>query len=261
MATASESILGLEGHRKDSFLSDMERRFEEVLRTVRESRSLECAAREITTELDALGQRLRSSVHEVQTIELQLSRISINAAISASHLGDRGDPLSVVACAMQSLQNECASRSSEAETDLDSIGGAIHRLAAGSEKAGDEMLLDNLDARVRELQSASASSVLAASGIAAVAANLCVNLRDAREQAAIGRSFGAAVDRCCDELNQVAAQASRPWWPFRSAVIEGSPDSRYTMQSERDVHHAVTSGVMPPPDEVPAGDAEDVEFF
>jgi hypothetical protein len=262
MATASQSILGLDRSQQDSFLSDMQRRFEEVLRTVRESHALECAGSEITTELDALGQRLRSSVQEVQTIELQLSRISINAAISASHIGERGDPLNVVACAMQSLQNECASRSGGAETDLDSIGGAIGRLSAGAGNAGDAMLLDDVDARLRALRSASASSVDAASAVAAAAANLCGNLRDARDHAGIGSSFGTAVDLCCDALDEVAGQASPSWWRFGSPAIEEPAESRYTMQSERDIHDAVTRGLLPQPPAAPsAGDAEDVEFF
>lgn len=261
MAAAGRRILGSD--QKDTFLSEMQHRFADILRIVGESLSLGGTARRITAELDDLSRRLSASVDEVQTLELQLSRISINAAISASHIGVAGDPLNIVAGAMQGLQNECAARSSEARTDLDSIAKALACLSANglestSNVSGAE-LLDNLDKRLGDLRSTSALSVDAAGVIAARGDTLCENLREARSRFAVGRLFDETMDRCCGALDGVGAHVSEPLWSRHPAASVAGHDHRYTMQSEREVHKIVVSGARAEPVAAVAGD--DVEFF
>ena len=264
MAAASKVILGSGQDQRDTFLSDMQHRFEEVLRIVGESLALEDAAGRIAAELDGLSRQLSASVNEVQMLELQLSRISINAAISASHIGAPGDPLNIVAGAMQALQNECAARSAEAETDLDSIGKAIACLSAGREsasKVSGAQLLDNLDNRLGDLRSTSASSVEAAHSIATLGDTLCENLREARSRFEVGRLFAQTVERCCSGLDSVAGHVSQPLWSVHPPVIEVEHDQRYTMQAERDVHEVVVSGGTAQTEPAGAVAADEVEFF
>lgn len=265
MLSVSESILGLGHDEKTSFLSDMQHRFTAVLRTIGESQSLEHSTRTVIADLDGLSQRLRSSVTEVQAIEIQLSRISINAAISASHVGSPGDPLNVVAGAVQALQVECASRSRDAETDLDSIGEIIGCLASGdardADTTSDATLTGELSTRMDNLRAASDSSAIAASAVAALAESLCKNLQEAREHAGIGDIFAETVTRSCDLLDAIAAQV-QPSGCFHPTVIEDASQERYTMHTERDIHQAIANGMTALPlaaASPPAG--EEVEFF
>jgi hypothetical protein len=269
MGAASKRVLGLDLHQETSFLSDMERRFAGILRAIGESQSLERSTRATIAELDVLNQRLRTAVAEVQVIELQLSRISINGIVSASHIGARGEPLNVVAGAMQALHIECASRSGDAEVDLDSIGAALLSLTADASNSDDESsaeLFENLKTRMGDLRSANVASADSAVAVARVADSLCKNLQEARSHAGIGRVFSETVDRCCDVLGEVAAQAPA-LWSFAKPVIEETREGNYTMRAERDVHRAAASGLAPLPHHPASGAAvaegatDDVEFF
>ena len=265
MAAASKLILGSDHDQKDAFLSNMQHRFEEVLRIVGESISLEDACPPHHGGTHDLSRRLSESVNEVQTLELQLSRISINAAISASHIGAPGDPLNIVAGAMQTLQNECAARSSEAEADLDSIGKAMACLSANVLESASHVsgaqLLDDLDTRLRDLRSTSASSVDAARTVSALGDTLCENLREARSRFAVGQLFDETIARCCGALDSVAAHVSEPWWSVHPQMIEAAHDQRYTMQAERDIHEVIVGGASSPAEPVAAGAGDDVRVF
>jgi hypothetical protein len=267
MAGASQRILGVDNREKNSFLDDMQGRFATILRAVGEAHSWERTTRSIIAELEKLSYRLRASVTEVQAIELQLSRISINAAISASHIGAPGEPLNVVAGSMQMLQMECASRSRDAAVDLDSIGESIASLTDGGVHSADAdssaVLVAGLRNSLDELGTASVSSADAAACVAKLAGALCGNLQAARGYAGIGLMFVETVSRCCDVLDRVAARAQPVWLhglrKFHAPVIED--EQRYTMQAERDVHDAETGVVSQSCEAPPSDSADDVEFF
>jgi hypothetical protein len=259
MADASKRMLGSEQGGKGSSPEERQVRFSNILRAVNESQCAQNRTREILGELVGLSGRLGASVAEVQTIELQLSRISINAAISASHLGAPGEPLNVVAGVMQTLQMQCASRSREAETELGSIAQAIAALtAAETETEGPspgEALLENLRARMEELRAGDAASTAAAESISSLAEALGRKLRVDRDHARIGRLFSETADRCCDTLNRLAGQA-RPARYFEPSAIAQPLEERYTMQVERDVHRAAMGAEAAAPEKF-----EEVEFF
>jgi hypothetical protein len=265
MARASTSILGFESQKleskKDTFLNDIHARFAGVLRAIGQLNAVEQSTRAIVCELKELNQRLCASVKEVLAIELQLARISVNAALSASHMGSPGEPLGVVAAAMQALQQECAMRSRAAEADLDAIGKAIHFLAIrGAAEAGSAAIVDHLNARMAGLQSASTASNRAASAVIALAGTLGRKLQEAREHSRVGHLFAETVNRCCDGLDRASAHPQAGWF-FSDPALEHSLEDRYTMQAEREIHNAATNGQV---GEVPKEASEEcgeVEFF
>ncbi len=275
MATASAAVLGSDPQRldplkKDTFLSDIHARFAEVLRAIGQLSAVEQSTRAIVCELKELNLRLRASVKEVLAIELQLARISVNAALSASHMGSPGEPLGVVAAAMQALQQECAMRSRAAEADLDAIGKAIHFLATGgapeaepapdAESAGSAAIVDHLNARMADLQSACTASNRAASAVIVLARALGRKLQEARDHSRVGPLFAETVDRCCDALDRGSAHPQAGWF-FSEPALEHSLEERYTMQAEREIHNAAANGQA---GEIPAEASEEcgeVEFF
>jgi hypothetical protein len=266
MATASTSVLGSDPQRldplkKDTFLSDIHNRFAGVLRAVGELNAVEQSTRAIVSELKELNQRLRASVKEVLAIELQLARISVNAALSASHMGSPGEPLGVVAAAMQALQQECAMRSRAAEADLDAIGNAIQFLSnGGAPKDCSAAIVDHLNARMAGLQSASTVSNRAASAVIVLAGTLGRKIQEARDHSRVGPLFAETVNRCCDALDRASAHPQAGWF-FSEPALEHSLEERYTMQAEREIHTAATNGQA---GEVPVEASEEcgeVEFF
>jgi ABC-type transporter Mla subunit MlaD len=209
----------------------------------------------VVADLEQAAKDLGTAVHEVTRIERQLNHISINATASAIHVGTRGGAaLKVIAGAIRELRAESAARSGGAGAVLDSIGGAIHSLAAKDDASG-ASLVKNLDARVQGLQSAGQAGGRTAARVAALAGSLRGDLQQVRDRFAAGRLFAQTVHRCCESLQGVASAAE----PHdSSAPIAGAMEHLYTMDAQRNTHLAVLGAL-------PAGPAEEdsghVEFF
>jgi len=262
MAAESALILGSGEGRQDSFLAGMQQRLAVILKTVQESRACEQSAAHTLGELDGLSRRLHSAIVDVQAIEVQLSRISINAAVSASHVGAPGEPLNVVAGAVQALQLECAAHSREAQTDLGCIQETMAGSSGGSPAAAgrsDGALFEELNRAILDLQAANSSGGEMAGGIVAQSRKLCENLQDARRHSGIGRRFAETAERCRTLLDGLAVK-SEPDGATDSPAFEGGFEERYTMHVERDIHRAVAGGVEALEAAAP-GAEEDVEFF
>jgi hypothetical protein len=194
MAAASRSILGDNGN--DSFLTQLQGPVGAIYAAVQQLNSLERSQSATFADLESIGTRLRTSVREVQVIEVPLSRIAINAAVSACHLGAPGDPLNVVAGAIQTLQNDCASRSREAEAALISIGSATAALAGLHESASSsDGVLEVLDASAVNLRGTHESSSAAGSSVTLRAVHLCDGLRQARQNFTIGKHPAGSIFR------------------------------------------------------------------
>lgn len=248
MAAVSTGFIRVGSGEGVSFLTEMQRRFAAISDALGESQVLDRATRTIVADLNALSRRVRTPVAEVRTIEFQLTLISINAAISACQLGAKGEPLNVVAGAMRNLQSECASRSDDAEADLDSINEAILSLSAShSAYAGEDShstLLGQLEKRVEELHAAAEASTKAISAVAADAESLCGRLQAARDFAGMVPVFLDTVTRSLAALDSVATQAQSSWF-FQSLAAVPGTEEHYTMQVERDTHRSIVEGTQP----------------
>jgi hypothetical protein len=261
MAAASRTILG-EDEEQDSFLVKLPQRLTAVFSAVGELKELERDQARASSDLESIARQLKDSIGQVQVIEVQLSRIAINAAVSACHLGAPGDPLNVVAGAIQELQNQCAARSREAGTALISIDCAVETLASLHRAAqGSSLGADTLDGHAANLSATSEASSTAVSSIAALATGLCGGLREVRENFRIRALFAVTANRCVEGLERVSSQL--PQHPSNGDEVAGDPNElharRYTMQSERDVHRAAAAGESA---QEPAGTIEEeVEFF
>jgi hypothetical protein len=257
MAASSASIYGLAHKQEDSFLEGMHGRFTAISRAVAELQARECANRGVVADLEQAATDVGTAVHEVGLIEQQLNHISINAMASAIHIGSQGGAaLKVIAGAIRELRAESAARSGGAGAVLHSIGGAIHSLAAKDADASGAALVQHLDERVRDLESAGQAGGRAAAKIAALAGSLRGNLQQVRDRFEAGRLFARTVHRCCESLRGVASRAE----PLDSSgtPIAGAMEHLYTMEAQRNTHLAVLGGL-------PAGPADEhpdnVEFF
>jgi hypothetical protein len=271
MAAASSRIQSAEPQGRDSFLGGMQRQFGAIQRAVGELHSLQRDAHAAIAGLEDASRSMSRAVKEVQSIESQLNLLSVNAVVSANHMGAEGQVIVVIGGAIRELRMESVARSSDAQTALQSIGQAIQTLAgddvSGANAASGAILLENLNTRVAELQSAIASAAAAAANVAALANHLCANLEEARSHFRIGLLFAETAQRCCDSLDVVVYQAP-PLPSSDQPLAELTLDDRYTMRAEREVHEtalrASTSGSAPfsPAAATPAPETGDeVEFF
>jgi methyl-accepting chemotaxis protein len=268
MAAASLRIQDVDQQERDSFLGGMHRQFGAIAQAVAELHSLQRAARAAIAGLDQASESMGKAVKEVQSIQSQLNLLSVNAVVSASHMGAQGQVIIVIGGAIRELGMESILRSDDAKAALHSIGQAIQSLA-GDEASNDNdasgaILLQDLKTRAGDLQSGIALGAAAAAMVADLAHNLCSNLEAARSHFVIGRLFAETVQRCCDLLDVVISQAQPP----RSSdapLLEQTLDDRYTMRAEREVHQASARGWTSLPPEAanaPAPEtADDVEFF
>ncbi len=270
MAAASSRIHSTDQSKKVSFFDGMQRRFAGITRAVSELHSLERGTRGAVADLKETSRGLGEAVKEIQSIEFQLGHISINAVISAKRIGDRGKGLEVIAGAIRELKKESASRSGDARDALESIGTALLFLAGhaapGATDDPGSALLEDLNTRVSDLQSAGDAGADAAAHVGARAEDLRSSLHYARDHFEIGRLFAGTVNRSSDLLGSVASQAPALELSGPSA-LEQTAEDLYTIEAERKVHRALIADSTPLtfeaghdalPDE---GCGEEVEFF
>jgi hypothetical protein len=263
MAGAAPGIAGGKGTGDDaSFWVEIQHRFSGVAQAVSELESLEGGTLATVADLRRTTGGLDEVVDKVRAIERQLGHISINAVISASHIGPQGEALKVIADAIRDLRGESAERSGAAKEALASIGEAIVVLnASGSREAGENSgaaLAADLNAGAASLRGASESAAGAAVKVARCADALCSDLKKARRDFTVGRTFAEAAERCCAALDGIAEEID----PGGGSVadmraLSAKIEDRYTMQSERDVHRGATAG----PAAAAAHEQEEVEFF
>jgi hypothetical protein len=262
MVATGNGIHGID-QKETSSDSGMQERLIGIAQIVAELQSLELDTSTMVADLQGTCRGMGVAVNQVQSIELELRLISINAIVSASQIGAQGATLKVIAGAIRELGTESASRSGDAKAALDSIGEAVDSLAgsyaSAESHASSATLLADFNARVADLQSASRSGAASAANISALASGLRGDIQHAREHFSIGRVFARTVSRCCGLLDDIAAQATdvTSMGDEERCVHDRYTHDRYSMESERSVHRALKSGL---PD-VPVEEVQDVEFF
>lgn len=258
MVAAGNGIHGLD-QKESSSEGGMQERLADIAQAVAELQALDLGTTTIVADLQGACRGMAKAVNEVQSIELELRLISVNAIVSASQIGQHGATLKVIAGAIRELGTESASRSGDARAALDSIGEAVGSLAGSYTSAGSDVstatILADFNARVADLQSASRTGAASAANISALADTLRGDIQNARDHFSIGRVFAETASRCCALLEAVAAQARQS--ESSDAAAERYTHDRYTMEAERSVHRAVTSGLQ----DVPVEEGQEVEFF
>lgn len=84
----------------------------------------------------------------------------------------------------------------------------------------------------------------AAASIRALVDGLCNELQKARNEFATSGLFTETANRCCDLLDSVISLTAPPD-PIDNPFLDaGLAMDRYTMETERHIHRAVTGGAM-----------------
>jgi hypothetical protein len=154
--------------------------------------------------------RMRASVEEIRTMEIEMHRIALNASIRVAHIDAPGDALGILAGSMQQQASESRGRSESAGEGRGCMGAAATRLSGkdgpsggGSEDCGlDEMRTGGAELHSSNQRSFAQIAWIVASGDRRRHQNRQGRTQDARSQAR-------------------AAQASSPRRRLRGRLVDG----------------------------------------
>jgi len=251
MAAASNNMMGLSEDENDSFFLRMEGCLTGILKALGSCASAETALQSTASELEETIRGMRQAVHEIRGVEIQIQRTAINATIGSAHIGEAGSALNVIADVMHRAALDSNGSTEAAAGALDSMRDAAERAAGGSRLAvsGGGPRSDDATGQMRqvilELHTSSERSFSRLKQIVTLSSQLSDDIRSLLAGLSVGKLFQEVVARAQSELKRVGADAG----PAGSSSSELDPtqhlqrfSKRYTMQSERDVHRAVSRG-------------------
>ena len=196
------------------------------------------------------------TISGVHAVGLEMQHLALNATIQAVKLGEDGGALEIVAYAARTLAQNAGTASTAIENSLAAMNGRVSSLESSTDVSTQS------DAHIAELRQgldALRSVQHEARGAYGRTSEMIAGLNQ-RIQDAIG-AFGAP-----DEFLEVLEDASRTLHEVSAdlgLVDSAAMDeiaSTYTMESERAIHKAVFEAV-PPTEELPAAQEDNVEFF
>jgi hypothetical protein len=190
---------------------------------------------------------LKRSAFEIHRVELQLRWLAINAAISAAHIGEKGEPLEAIAAAMQQLLADCEKSSSAADQSIGSISEIFRLALAGanvSENEGSDELLQRLGNQIDQLHSLDERSASRTAELASTASRLSAEVEQLRDEFSAGRLFASAAANCCTVLRRIQEQVGANQTTSDYAQLH-ELKQQYTMQAELDIHNRIFASQAP----------------
>ena len=248
---AIQALLGLSGNEQDSFFSKLEGEFSAILHMLGACTAAEAEMDSTTSGLEETIARMRGSVAQIRGTEIQIQRISINATIRAIHIGAAGVALNKIAEVMQRLALESNTNTEEVAQTLDAMRDAAGGVSGSiANQTMTDQAIQEMRLSAGALHSSSESSVSRVNQVAALGARLAGDISALRQGLSAGRLFATVVERAQRDLEAIGAQAGRasstePSDAARTAQLEHFAKT-YTMQSQRDVHEFVVSGMAVP---------------
>jgi methyl-accepting chemotaxis protein len=244
MAAAGKALLGLTAEDAGSFFVKMEDCFSEILDGARSCAAEQGELRRTGCGLAETIGRMQQSVSEIRGIEIQIQRIAMNAAIRAAHLGTDGRALDVIAGVMQQLARESNDNTETVAGALDRMGEAALHMSGDSESGGaaSSDAIEEMRAAVLQLHSSNEQSYCRVIRLAESGAKLEEEIGGLRRDFSAGRLFAGVVDRARGELKRLGGESASS--QSTDTVREELENfaSRYTMQTEREVHQQITGG-------------------
>lgn len=247
MAAASKDLMGLSQDENDSFFLRMEGCFKGILIALGRCVSAEAALESTASELDQNIRGMRAAVDEIRGIEIQIQRTALNATIGSAHIGETGSALNVIADVMHRVALDSNANTEAAAGALDSMRDAADRIAGGSSlvMSGGGPEADapgDMRQAILELHTSSERSFSRLNQIATLSSRLSADIQSLRGSLSVGTLFHEVVARAQSELERMGAKTD----PAASNLDPTEHMQRfakhYTMQSERDVHEAVSRG-------------------
>ncbi len=253
MVEVSKTLLGLTADEHDSFFHQMEGRFADMLRIAGACANAERASHAMLQEIEENVTKMRQSVESVCLIELRIRRIAINAIVRAEQIGGSGKALGVLAGVMQVLAADTYKLTREVSLHLDSISNFGAQLCHSDSKAESEFS-QGLQGTIADLHSSGQDSFRKLGEIVAHSATLCSEIQSATSGFHARQQFSDCVDCVRAEMEHLGQALPSGEDAATNAGLLAL-QKQYTMQIERDIHHAACGGA---PQEAPTGATETV---
>lgn len=248
---ASRALLGITGDDHSSFFLKMESQFSAILRMLGTCMAAQGEMESTASRLEKTMRRMVDSIEEIRGIEIRIQRISTNASVQATHIGAAGIALNVIAEVMQRLAFDSNKNTEDVAGTLEAMSEAAHCVSGHGGDAASSIthqVVEEMRRTVGELHASSESSFSRVNEIVALGTRLARDIGAARGGFSAGEMFAQAVGRARAELEEIGARLSvngRGVDPARALEDFGK---NYTMQRERDIHHAVATGSELPPE-------------
>jgi hypothetical protein len=242
MTEASRSLMDMSGMSsggQDSFFLHMESHFAAILTMLGNCATTQSEMDSTVARLESTIARMRDSVSEINSIGIKIHRISVNAALQATHIGVGGEPLNVIAEVMLRLALESSNSSDSAAASLHAMSDAVRR-ASGDAAEKVTGIAEIMDA-ISELHASSVSSCSRVHELVTLGERLAREIGPVRAGFTAGTLFSEVINHARAELGHIANHQD-----FEGADAELAMEAlakQYTMQAERDVHEAVVSGI------------------
>jgi hypothetical protein len=260
MTQESTEFMGRFEREQKSYFVEMEQGCTAILGAIRACSVTEVRLHDAAARLTGSIGKVRSIVEEVRGIDLRMHRLSLNASVRATQLGEVGNPLGVLAGALLNLASASDGPSAAAEELLASMQSSAAVLSAGGSAAVDahaEMLRE-LRAAIETMHSSTERSFARIQTVQQLGHQLCQDIAVARGNFAPGALFAEVVGGARATLAEGAAGLGT--WseaPGEAARSLEELGNRYTMKAERDVHEAAGVVTLPGPALAPAGSSAD----
>jgi methyl-accepting chemotaxis protein len=256
MSRTTREAIGITSDAGSSFGSEMERGLSPVAsalsRYAAGNRQLTAA---ISSVLGTVGE-MATYVKDIESIEIQMRLIALNAIVKASRIDGNGAPLGVLAEEIHQLSFVTHQHVDIISVSLKSIMTTAEKLAAGIETEAEsgEAELDRMMRKLKDLLESlrrlNEDSVSALMRADVAGRNLADEIEAFAAEIAVHDDFAKKIREVMSKLDAMVARSRA------LAPVEGDLDraerlsaleARYTMDSERSIHQAVaaaaTSGI------------------
>jgi hypothetical protein len=243
MMEEGAALSGLSG--KSSALRQLERGCSAIVSGLSQCAGADEATRKTSEGLSEKIGRMRESIEEIRTIELQMRRIAMNARISAEHLGPTGEALSALANSIKQRASESRQGSDSLVETLGAMSEAVAQLSEHArpkpraQEAQDESL-EQMREAVSELRSSQESSASQIGQIAALGERLGKGIQAARESFSIDARFTGVLSQTRERLKEMAKEIEASGFgdgDEATALALARFAEKYTMQEQRDIHY------------------------
>jgi methyl-accepting chemotaxis protein len=260
--TAAQGLSGESGEGEGRVFEDMESSLTVILSRLEDCLRLRAAVQESARDLGTVIEEIQTAAGGIDSIDIEMQRMALNAAIRATHLGQAGDPLGVLAENIRQLSLQCSGHGDAVCAQLERMPAALEVLGAGP---GSQMERYRFSTKammeaVHQMHTVNEQAFSRLCRIEDHGSRLVNQVAALRSEFTAGRLFQEVAGAAGARLHEVAGtlDANRD---EQAGTGMDELAQRYTMQAERDVHHASTgAGAPAAPDPAPAETAPAAEF-
>ncbi|MFZ0930202.1 MAG: hypothetical protein WAN11_16470 [Syntrophobacteraceae bacterium] len=265
ISSESLAVAGSSGDEKDSFLCGIEERLSSINAALHNYGHAKSQLASSMGSITASMTEMTGFVDDIERIGIAIKLIALNAVVKASHIGETGAALGVLAVSIHQLSFETAHQTSALSETFRSIVNSAERLRTGADLREDPsgsvldqmaVELGTLVGTLREVNESIASHL---KDIDSAENGLIQEIEDAAVGIHVHEKVAELIGEVASDLDGIAAALDGPVTADvreknadRNAEILKSLEESYTMDSERQLHNMITPPSVSAPSPVVA---------